>query len=168
MRYLTKDELSAILSKASPEDRLMFLLAFNHGLRVSEVLGLTAENFVDGHLIVQRLKGSCKTAQRVLSNEASLLAKHKISECGKLFPITRMTAHRRIKRLGIAAGIPAFKCFTHALKHSTAVLGLKGGMTLPEVQTRLGHKSGASTMVYLKIDDEIADKAFEKAMTLSA
>ena len=65
MKYLSKIELGAMLEQAKaagPMDHLMILLAFNHGLRVSEVLDLTTENFVDGHLIVQRLKGSCKTA----------------------------------------------------------------------------------------------------------
>ena len=31
MRHLTKDELVALLSVSEPQDRLIFLLAFNHG-----------------------------------------------------------------------------------------------------------------------------------------
>ena len=167
MKYLSKIELGAMLEQAKaagPLDHLMILIAFNHGLRVSEVLELTSGNFVDGYLIVQRLKGSCRTAQKLLPNEAALLAEYKIPECGKLFPICRRTAHRHVKALGIAAGIPGFKCKPHALKHSCAMAGLKGGMSLPELQAYLGHKSGSSTMMYLKIDDDKACEAFATAM----
>jgi type 1 fimbriae regulatory protein FimE len=163
MKYLSKDELGLMLAQAKvagPMDHLMILIAFNHGLRVSEVLNLTAENFVDGYLIVQRLKGSCKTAQKLLPNEAALLADYKIPECGRLFPIHRQTAWRHVKQFGVAAGIPGFKCFPHAIKHTTAMTALNGGMKINEIQTYLGHKSGASTMAYLKVSDEVACKAF--------
>jgi integrase len=168
MRFLDKDELAAMVNQSVGLDRLMILLSFNHGLRVSEVLSLTSNNFVDGHLIIQRLKGSLKTIQKLLPNEAGLvsdlLAHRKVGE--KLIPFTRRTAHRHIKAIGIAAGVPAFRATPHALKHATAKIGLAGGMTLPEVQTRLGHKSGASTMIYLKTDDSAADMAFETAVGL--
>ena len=166
MKYLTKGELGAMLAQAKPEPMyyLMILIGFNHGLRVSELLDLTAANFVDGHLIVQRLKGSCKTAQKLLPNEAALLAEYKIPECGRLFPIHRQTAWRHVKALGVAAGIPAFKCTPHCLKHTCAKTGLAGGMTLPELQTYLGHKSGSSTMAYLRESDETASNAFAAAV----
>jgi integrase len=166
MRYLTKTELSGMLEQAKnsgPDDHLMVLLAFNHGLRVSEVINLTADNFKDGHLIVQRLKGSAKTAQKLLPNESALLAEYQIPACGKLFPICRRTAHRRIKRFGVTAGIPEFKCFPHCLKHTTAMIGLEGGMKINELQAYLGHKNGQNTLAYLRVDDDIASKAFAAA-----
>ena len=58
MKSLTKSELDALLAATPEPDRLMFLTAFNHGLRVSEVVNLDASNIVDGHLVVQRLKRS--------------------------------------------------------------------------------------------------------------
>ncbi len=185
LKSLSKDELQRLLEVADTHDRLMFLLAFNHGLRVTELVGgwltdkhgnkewypgLTAENFVDGYLIVQRLKGSNRTIQKVLANEAALLNEYlqgrTLAPGEKLFKMDRTTAWRHMKALGVAAGIPAFRCFPHALKHSTATVGLAGGMTLPEVQARLGHKSGSSTMVYLGVTEDAASEAFEKAVSL--
>ena len=169
MKYLSKEELGLMLVQAQlagPMDHLMILIAFNHGLRVSEVLDLTSANFVDGYLVVERLKGSRKTIHKLLPNESALLSSYTISSCGKLFPIHRQTAWRHVKALGIAAGIPSFKCMPHALKHTCAKAGLAGGMTLPELQTYLGHKSGSSTMVYLREDDEVASKAFAAAAGL--
>ena len=45
----------------------MLLVAYNHGLRVSEVLSLTKENIQDGALVIQRLKGSNKTTRDAAS-----------------------------------------------------------------------------------------------------
>ena len=170
MKNFTKDELTGLLSAAKaagPMDYLLILLSVNHGLRVSEVLALTPANFKDGHIIVQRLKGSCKTSQRLLPNELAALNEYVVtSPDGRLFPICRKTAWAHMKKLGAVAGIDSIKCFNHALKHTCGKLGLNGGMTLPELQTYLGHKSGASTMAYLREDDETASAAFAKAMGL--
>jgi len=186
MRHLTKDELVALLSVSEPQDRLIFLLAFNHGLRVTEIVGgwltdkngnhkwysgITLKNFVGEYFVIERLKGSCKTIQKICPNEAALLTEYLKTftpgEDGRLFPISRKTVQRHIKTAGIEAGIAEFKCHPHVLKHTTTCLGLKGGMTLPEVQARLGHKSGASTMVYLAVDDDTASDAFAKAVSIS-
>lgn len=168
IRAFTKDELQKLLAVAknrSAEDALMFLVSFNHGLRVSEVLNLTAENIQGDLLVVQRLKGSEKTAQPMLPNEREQLLAL-ASKGGKFFPICRMTAHRRIRRYCSLAGIPAVKARMHALKHTCGTLGYNDGhgMSLPEVQTYLGHKSGSNTMVYLRASEEKASKAFAAAV----
>ena len=164
MRHLTKDELVNLLNVSEPQDRLMFTLAANHGLRVSETINLTMDNFKDGYITVQRLKGSLRTSQKLLPNEIALLAECKPSPDGRLFPFCRRTALRHIKVVGAKAGIPSHKCFNHVLKHTTAMMGLKGGMSIPELQTYLGHKSGNSTLAYLKIGEDEASEAFAKAI----
>ena len=87
---------------ASERDFLMILLAYRHGLRASEVCGLTAENFADGFITVRRLKGSLKTVHPLFESGNPLLdEKHAITEWLKdvpkgerLFPITRQHFHR--------------------------------------------------------------------------
>lgn len=163
MKSLSKTELDALLAATPEPDRLMFLTAFNHGLRVSEVVNLDASNIVDGHLVVQRLKRSRRTTQPLLPNEKDgLLALAKQS--GKFFPISRWTADRRLKEYGKKAGIPEFKLHMHALKHSCGRLGYEGGMGLPELQAYLGHKNGGNTMVYLQADEQQAAAAFAAAV----
>ena len=166
MKYLEKDELKRLLEaaqKSSPVDYLFILLTFNHGLRVSETINLTAENFKGGCLVVQRLKGSCRTDQPLLSNEAMLLDKVTFGIDGRLFNFDRTTAWRHLKRIGTAAGIDPRRCFCHALKHTCAMTGLEGGMKINELQKYLGHKSGSSTMKYLEVSEEKAAKAFATA-----
>lgn len=167
MKSLTKPELDSLLAvakKYSAQDHLMLLVAFNHGLRVSEVLSLTRNNVVDGFLVVQRLKNSRKTVQRLLPTEAAELVALAASTDGPLFPICRRTADRKIKRYGAEAGIPAFKLHMHTLKHTTGRLGYQGGMGIPELQTYLGHVNGGNTMVYLQADEETAGNAFAAAV----
>src|SRR5271157_1500196 len=108
MKSLTKSELDSLLAvtrKHSESDYVMFLLAFNHGLRVSEVLNLTRDNVVDGSLIVQRLKGSNKTVQALLPSERTLVEHLAATVEGKFFTMCRKTAWLRMQAYGAEAGI---------------------------------------------------------------
>ena len=143
----------------------MLLVTFNHGLRVSETLALTAENFVDGFLVVQRLKGSKKTAQPLLPSERDGLLALVETTTGPIFAGQyRRKVDRMIKKYGAAAGIPSFKLHAHTLKHSCGRLGFQGGMSLPEIQAYLGHINGKNTMVYLEASEEEASAAFAAAV----
>src|ERR1035437_9743915 len=166
MKSLIKSELDALLKVArshSESDYLMFKLSFYHGLRVSEVLSLTAENIVGGCLVIQRLKGSKKSILPLPVDDRDAVEELS-AKGGPFFTICRKTAWLHMKEYAVEAGIPAFKAHPHTLKHTAGVLGLKGGMSLPELQTRLGHVSGSSTMVYLQVDEDDASKAFAAAV----
>lgn len=165
IRYLEPHELSPLKNAASDRYKFMITLAFNHGLRISETLSLTPAHFQGGYMIIQRLKGSEKTVQKLLPEEVEMLKAYKIGPDEKLFPITRQAAWKMMKTLGKRTDVPLHKCTNHALKHTTAIIGLRGKMTLPEIQTRLGHKSGNSTMMYLRVNDAVADDAWGKVVT---
>jgi integrase len=158
MKSLTKDELSRLLEVAGT-DRLMFRVLFNHGLRVSEVINLTDANIVDGYLVVQRLKGSCKTTQPLLADEQELK-----TMTGTFFPMSRITVWRRMQEYGAQAGIPEFKRHPHIFKHTTGRLGYKGGMGIPELQSYLGHVNGGNTLKYMAATEEEAASAFAAAV----
>jgi type 1 fimbriae regulatory protein FimB len=163
MKSLTHDELDALLDVArskSAADYLMLLVTFNHGLRASEVINLTRDNVVAGNLTVQRLKGSKKTSQPLLPAERALLLARAAETDGRLFPMCRMTFWRRMQEYGTAAGIHPDKLHPHILKHACGKLGFTAGMTLPEVQTYLGHVNGKNTMVYLEASEDEAAASF--------
>jgi len=175
MKSLTKPELAALLAvafKHSELDYLMLAAIFNHGLRVSEAVALTRANIVDGHIIVQRLKGSRKTNQPLLGNEKLGLETLAVAcATGERFFLrnykltsARVIVWRRIQQYGREAGIPAHKCHPHALKHTTGRLGYEGGMGIPELQSYLGHVNGKNTMVYLEATEEQAASAFAAAV----
>lgn len=152
----------------------MILLAFNHGLRASEVVNLQADNVRDGFLTVQRLKGSLKTVQPLMEHANPLLNEKealfafvlkamKASGNQRLFPITRQHFWRLIQRYAKAAGIAKHKAHPHALKHSIAMQIIHGA-GIENTRQWLGHKSISSTGEYLKVSDEDAARAVRGAL----
>ena len=158
MKSLTRSELASLL-ECSGDDRLLFTVMFNHGLRVSEVINLTEANVQDGYLVIQRLKKSRKTTQPLLPDEQELR-----TMTGRFFPMSRWTVARKLQEAGAKAGIPRHRLHPHVLKHTTGRLGYLGGMGIPELQAYLGHKNGGNTMVYLQADEAEAAQAFAAAV----
>jgi len=172
---LSKDELRRLLAAARARrerDWLMILVAFNHGLRASEVTGFTAEAVRDGHLTIERLKGSLKTTQPLVASKDplfderdSLIEFANKSEPGRpVFGIGRVQFWRLVQRYARAAGIPAHKAHPHILKHSIAMQTI-GGAGIENVRQHLGHKSLSSTGAYLRVSDEEAGAAIARALS---
>lgn len=160
MHHLDKDEFSRLLKEIPNERwRTMLKVSLYHGLRVSETLSLKRENIADGYVHIRRLKGSDKTSQHYVPDEArelsTLYTKTKPGEL--LFPITRSGVFRLMKRAAVRAGIPLHKVHPHALKHSCA-MQLIEKIGIHELQTYLGHKSLSSTGAYLNPDEDTVSK----------
>ena len=149
----------------------MMLVAFSHGLRASEVISLTFNDIQDGRIVVQRLKGSRRTDQPLLSSDNPLLdERNEIIEYARgkegnqrLFNLTRGTFWRVMQRHSATAGIPKRKAHPHVLKHTIA-MQIIGPAGIENTRQYLGHKSGASTMEYLKVTDEEASRAVGAAL----
>jgi integrase len=163
MHSLTQSELSSLLAAAkkhSQRDYIMILVGFFHGMRASEICGLTAEHVRGNHVRIERLKGSETNIQQ---GHADLLA-YAAGKTGPLFNIKRRQFHNVIVHHCITAGVPEHLRHAHCLKHTCARLGLDGGMKINELQKRLGHKNGGNTLKYLAVSDEVASKAFGAAV----
>lgn len=176
MAYLSEEQLKTLL-RSVPVDRwqLMLLVTYWHGMRVSETLSLTPQDVRSGYLTINRLKGSKSTTQPLihhpdpLLNESTrLTALAQSVPIGEfLFPISRRGVHKMMQRYGLKAGLPGPLLHPHSLKHSIAKHGLKRGMTLPDIQALLGHKSLSSTGEYLKVSDLEAAESLHKAMGIN-
>jgi type 1 fimbriae regulatory protein FimB len=172
MFHLDRAQLKALLA-AIPDDRnrLMVLVAFNHGLRVSEVINLKGANIRDGHIKVQRLKGSLKTVQPYVKHpDADLDESEALTQLAattrpgeRLFAMTRFGADKLIRRAGAKAGLPAHLCHFHVLKHSVAAQSIQQA-GVENVRQWLGHKSIASTGAYLRVSDQAAARAILAAL----
>lgn len=174
MDALSKAELHALLAIArehSERDWLMFLVAYLHGLRVSEVVGLTRDNVGDGMLDVRRLKGSRRTVQPLVEHSNPLLnerqalidlaaSKHPNQT---LFKVGARQAERLFARYAAAAGIARHQRHPHVLKH-TCGLQVFERAGINKTQTWLGHKSGASTLMYTRVSDAEAAPAVLAAL----
>jgi integrase len=174
MQYLGKVELLRFFDEAKrtrERDWLMFLVAYQHGLRASEVVTLMPDMVVGGELAVQRLKGSEFTVQPLVEDVEPLLSERLPLEilaqhtppASPLFPFSRVHYFRLFRKYAKRAGLPAHKQHPHALKHSIAMHTIEVA-GIHNVRAYLGHKSIASTGAYLKVSDADASAAIGRAL----
>jgi len=181
---LTESELRALLLKTREHDHrayLMFLVTVLHGCRVSELVNLRAKHFsfdgTDWYLTVQRLKGSNKTTQKLISSTDTLFDEARVMSDWvqgmkpKEFvftnahdkPLTRWGVNYLVEQYARWAGIPEHKRFPHALKHTCGIQMRRSGATLETIQNALGHKRLDSTAMYLRVTQDEVDDARAKA-----
>lgn len=135
----------------------MYLVAYWHGLRASEVIAIKPDDIRDGFLSVHRLKGSLHTTQPLMFHVEPLLNEHdalielatRTPPNQLLFKMCREHFSRKFKRYARAVGVPAHKCHPHALKHSIA-MQIVGKVGVENTRIWLGHRSLASTGEYAK------------------
>ena len=162
IRFLTLEELARLFAavRASPRDRVLFLIAYRHGLRASEIglLRLEDLDFRALRLRVHRLKGSHSGVHPMQPDEVkalrAYLRERRSPPSPVLFPstrgdpIARRTLDWLMKRYGAAADLPPAKRHFHCLKHSIATHLLEAGADLRFVQDWLGHSNIQNTVVY--------------------
>jgi integrase len=184
--HLTEAEILELLELAretDPRAWAIFALAFNHGLRVTEVLNLRLDgdiNWKDRTIRIARLKGSMTTTQALvemrgkpaLSEISAVRAYLKVridDGSGKLFagqkgPLQRWTLTRmfrsfceQVSQTRVRRGmqpIAANAMHFHSLKHSIATILASRVDNIFHVKTHLGHAAISSTMQYCHPDQK--------------
>ena len=178
IKFLTTDELGRLFNCIeNKRDKAIFLIAYRHGLRASEV-GLLQVNDIDfkkARIIINRLKGSYSGEHPLQSDEIKIVKSHLLSrtrESPVLFtsnrndPIHRRTLDWLMKQYCEEAEIPQDKRHFHCLKHTIATHMLDAGADLRFVQDWLGHSQIQNTVVYTYLTStnriETARKVFLK------
>ena len=163
--YLTPDEVEALLRAVGSvgrhrhRDRTMILLAYRHGLRVSELISLRWEqvDLKQGHLHVTRLKNGTPSTHPLRGPEIRALRRLKrehsspylfVTERGG--PLTASTVRKMVARSGIGARI-AFPVHPHMLRHATGFYLANEGHDTRAIQHYLGHKQIAHTVRYTEL-----------------
>jgi integrase len=167
MHHFSPEQLATLIENVPARHRLMVLVGFWHGLRVTELINLTSRDIQHGYVKTVRLKGSRPTLQpyvlhlndgkteSMLSEYSGLkeLAKKPLDE--RLFPVTRFCLNKMMTRLNNKV-LDLPKCHPHMLKHTCAHVMIDGGKTVPEIQKRLGHVRGDNTLRYLEVSEQQA------------
>lgn len=144
-------------------------LLYATGLRVSELVGLTAqaagaENdfiLVKGKGGRERLVPVSRTARDALGGYLDALRKSGRAGSKWLFPssgaaghLTRQHFALELKALAREAGLDAAKLSPHVLRHGFASHLLEGGADLRAVQQMLGHADISTTQIYTHVQAE--------------
>jgi site-specific recombinase XerD len=180
--YLTTDEVERLLAVSkttsrNPErDYALLLLAYRHGLRVSELcsLRLSDVNLEAGEFHVSRLKGSDSGSHPFYNGESAairawLVERAKLNPpefCDTLFiserrkPLSRITVWLMISQVAQAAGLEHLDVHPHMLRHSCGYALINKGVDVRTIQGYLGHRSISSTVRYTKLDSRRFAKLF--------
>ena len=168
--YLTPVEVTALMASAKVSarsrryghrDATLILLAYRHGLRVSELVHLRW-NHVDwqaASLMVHRLKGGRALMHPLNGQELRALRKlHRdwphaaycfLSERGG--PLTTATVRKMVARAGERAGI-SFPVHPHMLRHACGYKLVNDGQDTRSIQDYLGHVNIRHTQRYTTLD----------------
>jgi integrase len=160
IKFLTLDETRRLFDWITDKrDKAIFLIAYRHGLRASEV-GLLRVSDLDLNqlrIMLHRLKGSLSGQHPLQADEARALKawlKSRGTDSPILFPsriglpISRQMLDVLMKEYAELATIPKEKRHFHVLKHSIATHLLDAGAELRFLQDWLGHSNIQNTVIY--------------------
>lgn len=184
IKYLTEKEFKKLIKAIEKtkgtnigaywvRDKLMFLLAFECGLRASEVGMLKKEDYNDvaNELYCRRLKGSNNNTIRLTKSTGNLLKKYLREEPNdteyifisrKGNQITNYTLNKLCKKYFKLAKLDMSKAHFHTIKHTTGVYLAEQGLDVKEVQYILGHKKIDNTMIYFQFTTKQQEELYRK------
>ena len=164
--YLTPKEVDRLIRESKKvgrygkRDSTMILMAYRHGLRVSELISLkwSQIDLQQGLLNVIRLKNGVNSTHPLFSPElrALRLLKKDNLDTEYVFmterkaPITSSTFRKILSRAGKLAKID-MSIHPHMLRHATGFKLVNDGHDIRSIQFYLGHKNIQHTIRYTEI-----------------
>jgi integrase len=171
IKFLTVDEIQRLIKGITDKrDKAIFVTAYHHGLRASEVglLQIQDIDFDSQRIMIHRLKGSLSGVHAMPPDESRILKsylKTRNSQSPFVFvsnrnlPISRKTLDVMIKKYGAKANLPKDKCHFHVLKHSIATHWLdRADADIRAVQDWLGHSNIQNTVIYASLVSTTRDR----------
>ncbi|MEM4662432.1 MAG: tyrosine-type recombinase/integrase [Candidatus Diapherotrites archaeon] len=162
---MTKEEVIRMINAAErKKDRLIMMLLYSSGMRVSEVTKLKINdiNFADRTAIVRGGKGN-KDRIVILSEswlkDLSDYLKKRKAKTEYVFsdylgrPISVDTIQRIVRKARIKAGIEK-NVTPHSFRHTFATHLLERGENIRKIQELLGHSNLSTTQIYTKVSVE--------------
>jgi integrase len=178
---LQRIERSTLLGK---RDYALFIVLLKSGRRLSEVASLRWQHASSragasrSRLSTARAIRPCAIRSRLANSRAVLAWLHahygaELSRLDKNAPLW-VTLSRNSKQAGRPLGIQGIQQIcqkyleehTHVTRHTFTYLMIKSGVTLSEIQARLGHESLATTGIYARVLTSDENPHTEKLDTL--
>jgi integrase len=163
--YLTEHEVEALMDAArknrhGQRDATMILIAFRHGLRASELVGLRWEQVEYSRTVlhVRRVKGGTPSVHPLSGVELRALRRLQRESTASPFvfvserdtPFTPAGFARMVERAGVAAGL-GLKVHPHMLRHACGYALANAGHNTRSLQAYLGHSNIQHTVRYTEL-----------------
>jgi type 1 fimbriae regulatory protein FimB/type 1 fimbriae regulatory protein FimE len=164
--HLTPAEVDKLIAAAKKRgrhghrDSTAILLAYTHGLRVSELvaLGWSQIDFTDGVIHVRRLKNGRDSTQPLRGVEIRALRQLRrdwpegqfVLQTERGGPMTAATFRKMLAVAGKAAGFP-WLVHPHQLRHAIGYKLANDGLDTRTLQHYLGHRSISHTVRYTEL-----------------
>ena len=176
--HLTEAEVEQLYQAAKKHgrhgqrDALMVWMAYRHGLRVGELVGLRWTAHVDfdaGTLRVERLKNGVHSVHPLSERELRGLRRLQKANTGRYVfvnergaPITEIGFRKTLAR--IAATVPSLaglNVHPHMLRHSCGYALANRGLDTRSLQHYLGHRVIANTVQYTEMAADRFDRVWD-------
>jgi len=156
VHYLTEDEINQLIEGCKKErDKLLIMVLFQTGLRISEALALTPASIrsFEGRPALEVVgKGRKPRLVALPVNLRMRLESYayraRIEPRMRFFRINRHRAWQILNEAREAAGLQK-RVFPHLLRHSDAIIRLRKTGNPKALQYHLGHNTPAMTLRYL-------------------
>ncbi len=159
-KFLTPEEIKAVLAKAKKEDseiHRLAVFALWTGCRLSECLSAEWQRF-DGEGLRVIGKGNRERIIPILAPAREVMGERK--DIGRIFrQFHPNTVSHRFSLIATSVGCE--KTF-HGLRHSAATYMLKNRIPLNVVQKILGHAEIRTTQIYAQVIDEMVREEMQK------
>lgn len=164
--YLTEEEVETLMKEAKKtkrnptRDATMILVAYRHGLRVSELCNLTWKqiDFDEGRIDIVRIKNGYSSPHPLSGEELRLLRQVQRGKVASPYIFTsergaplgtdgfRKMLSRLAKKIGMELGV-----HPHMLRHGCGFKLANDGLDTRVIQDYLGHKNIQHTVTYTKL-----------------
>ncbi len=167
---ISHEHIMEALEQASLQERLVVLMLYTLGLRISELASLKVED-ISGEWIRIIGKGNKQRDVPLLDSIKKL-----IDEYLSTFMIKKFLFEKNGEKLSENSlrymitkvfGRVALKVTPHQLRHSYASALLNSGAPIVDVSELLGHASMATTQIYTKLGSALKQQNYNKAHPLA-
>ena len=155
------DKLFAAIPAKDKKCRIAFVLAYESGMRLSEVLRFSTDHFTKNTIFVPESKYGVERNAPLPKDWRNLPEgwREKLSKQVPL-KISGRTLQRKFKQYCKEVNLNPLYTF-HSLRHGFAVRCLERGMPINQLQDFLGHANIATTSIYVKANPVDAIKSYE-------